>query len=91
MSEHEDRPAVVTEVRAWLVVAAAIVMQLIAVTYWAATLSADIKNLQSQVTDFKQSSAENFSASQARAEFAMVSRAQSDHEERIRNLEKSKK
>ena len=91
MSEHEDRPAVVTEVRAWLVVAAAIVMQLIAVTYWAATLSADIKNLQTQVTDFKTSSADNYSASQARAEFSLVTRIHADHEDRIRKLEHSRK
>jgi hypothetical protein len=49
----DDRPSMLTEVRAWLVVAFAFVVQLIAVVYWAATLSSDIKTLQYQVTEFK--------------------------------------
>lgn len=81
------RPPMMTEVRAWLLVALTFVLQLIALVYWAASLSADIKNLQFQVTDFRAASADRYTLSQAREDWKRYDGNFADHEARIRRLE----
>jgi signal transduction histidine kinase len=89
-NELPARPAMAAEVRAWMVVAGTFVLNLVVVVYWAATLSADIKNLQYQVADFKNGAADRYSNTQATKDFTEVFRQLSDHESRIRAIERNK-
>ena len=83
------RPAMITEVRAWLVVAGAFILNVVVVVYWAATLSAEVRGFQSQLTEFKQGSSGNYSATQANKDFADVYRQLNDHENRLREFERN--
>ena len=42
----EDRPPIVAEVRAWISVAVVLLVHTVGMTWWAATLSADVRALK---------------------------------------------
>ena len=84
------RPTMITEVRAWLVVAGAFLLNVIVVVYWAATLSSKVEGFQTQLTEFKQGSSTSYSATQANKDFADVYRQLNDHENRLREGERNR-
>ncbi|WP_421883321.1 hypothetical protein [Methylibium sp.] len=91
----QQRPTAMVEVRAWLAVALAILVQSGAAIWWAAGLSAKVENLQTSVTEVKtdmkavQQSAQT--AAQAAEDKNTLLRLVSDHESRLRDLERSKR
>jgi hypothetical protein len=82
-----DRPLMVTEIRAWLAVAVAFIAQLVAIIYWAANLTSDIKTLNQRMSDYQVLTARQYTAAEAEKEFAVVNRILADHETRLRRNE----
>lgn len=88
--QTETRPRIAAEVRAWAVVAVAIIVQLVATVWWAATLSAQVQALREVVTDLKAQIAVGYSAQDASRDISPLRGQIIDHEARIRALENRK-
>lgn len=90
-----QRPTAMVEVRAWLVVALAILVQSGSALWWAANITSKVETLQTTVTEVKtdmksvQQSAQT--AAQAAEDKNTLLRLVSDHESRLRDLERSKR
>lgn len=86
----ESRPRIAAEVRAWAVVGVAIIVQLVATVWWAATLSAQVQALREVVTDLKAQIAVSYTAQDALRDLSPIRNQLLDHEARIR-LQEAKK
>lgn len=90
-----QRPTAMVEVRAWLAVALALLVQSGAAIWWASGLSTKVETLQASVTEVKtdmravQQSAQT--AAQAAEDKNTLLRQILDHESRLRDLERSKR
>jgi hypothetical protein len=82
-----DRPLMITEIRAWLTVAIAFTAQLVAIVYWAASLSSDLKSVNQRLSDYQTLTTQKYPASEAEKEFALIKRTLDDHESRLRRQE----
>jgi hypothetical protein len=85
---EQDRPKVAAEVRAWIVVAVAIVAQGLGAVWWAATLSAEMKALRDVVSELKAQIAAGYTAADAGRDLSTIRSQISDHETRIRAMER---
>jgi hypothetical protein len=84
----ENRPKVAAEVRAWVAVTVAIVMQAIGAVWWAATLSAEMKALRDVVSELKAQIAAGYTAADAARDLSTIRVQISDHETRLRAIER---
>lgn len=85
--EQNERPRVAAEVRAWALAAIVFIGQAFGITWWAATLSADFRNLQGQIAELKESLRGGYSATEARRDLSALQAQLNDHEQRIRVVE----
>lgn len=85
---ESKRSSVVTEVKAAVSIAVMLLANVIALVYWAATLSADMRNLQINVSELKNAASNNYTKAQAEVDFGNFRRDVKDHEERLRSLER---
>jgi primosomal protein N'' len=83
----EERPRASAEVRAWVLAAAALMVQLIGVVWWAATLSAQMQALREVVAELKAQIATTYSAENAQRDLAPLRAQVGDHEARLRLIE----
>lgn len=89
-SEGENkRSSVMTEVRAAVSIAIMLLVNVIALVYWAATLSADMRNLQVNVSELRNASTNNYTRAQAEIDLTKFRDDIKDHENRIRFLERT--
>jgi hypothetical protein len=86
--EKPRRPTIAAEFRAWIAVAVTLMINVIVVVYWAATLSENIKTLQTNVAELKSTVADRYTGAQAQKDFTEVYGRIADHENRIRALER---
>lgn len=70
VGKSEERPPVFAEVRAWISVAIVLLAHTVGMTWWAATLSSDVRALKEVLERDRQ--------------------VYSDHEQRLRTLERGK-
>jgi hypothetical protein len=82
-----QRPKIAAEVRAWIVVAVALVVQGMGAVWWAATLSAEMKALRDVVADLKQQIASSYTANDAARDLSGIRGTIGDHEARLRAIE----
>lgn len=85
-----DRPPVAAEVRAWIAVGGALVVNLIGGAWWAATLSADMRNLREAVTAVQQGVSGAYTRQDHARDQSITHQRLEDHEARLRDLERSK-
>ncbi|WP_428419412.1 hypothetical protein [Methylibium sp.] len=90
-----QRPTAMVEVRAWIAVALAILVQSGSALWWAANITSKVEILQTSVTEVKtdmkavQHSAQT--AAQAAEDKNTLLRQILDHESRLRDLERTKR
>jgi hypothetical protein len=83
-----DRPPVAAEVRAWIAVGVTLGVNLIGGAWWAATLSADMRNMREALAAVQQRVAEAYSTHDSARDLAIIRQQLADHESRVRELEK---
>lgn len=84
------RPSVASEMRAWIGVGIVILVNMVGSVWWAATLSADLRQVRETLAEFKILTADRYSGSDANRDSALVQRQFLDHENRIRDIERSR-
>jgi hypothetical protein len=85
-----DRPPVAAEVRAWIAVGVTLGVNLIGGAWWAATLSADMRNLREAVTAVQQGVAGAYTRNDHARDQSLIHQRLEDHEERLRQIERAK-
>lgn len=89
--KEAPRPRVAAEVRAWIVVAVAIIVQAMGAVWWAATLSAELKSLREVVSEVKLQVTGIYTAADAVRDLAPIRERLTDHEQRMRRIELKEK
>jgi Tfp pilus assembly protein PilO len=82
------RSSVITEVKAAVSIAVMLLANVIALVYWAATLSSDIRNLQYNVSELRSAASTVYTKSQADTDLQRLRGDIKDHEDRIRAIER---
>lgn len=82
------RSSIMTEVKAAITIAVMLLANVIAITYWAATLSADMRNLQINVSELGKAAANNYTKTQAEIDLRQLRDDIKDHESRLRLVER---
>lgn len=89
MTEGPKRPSVAAETRAWITVAVMLFVNITGGVWWAATLSAEVKNIRELLTDTKKTLETTYREAEARKEKEMstIQSQLQDQENRLRMLE----
>lgn len=89
MIEGPKRPSVAAETRAWISVAVLLFVNIIGGVWWAATLSAEVKNIRELLTDTKKTLETTYREGEARRdkEISQIQANIQDLENRTRILE----
>lgn len=89
---ERQRPSIVNEVRAWLLVGITLLVNIVGGVWWAATLSAEIKALREMLgrleLQVSTMAGAAYTAAEARRDLEHVQRQLTDHEARLRQLER---
>lgn len=80
----EKRPRVAAEVRAWVLAAVVLLGYGFAMTWWAATLSAQVAALRDTMGDIKAILGTAYSVTDARRDLSAIEAKLQDHEQRLR-------
>lgn len=98
MNDHEDkdanhtireRPTMAAELRAWLTVGIGLLINIAGTIWWAATLSADMRQLRESFTEIKAASVDRYTNSDARRDAAVINASMAEVKERLRDLERA--
>lgn len=84
-----ERPSMASEMRAWVAVGAALLIQIIGGVWWAATLSAQNTQMQSTLTEMRQDMRGYATKADVDRRLDDQSRLLADHEARVRIIERS--
>ena len=88
--EEPERPAVAAEVRAWIVVGFALLVQMSGGVWFAATLNAEVKALRETISDLRVQLQSGYTALDASRDLVPLRATLTDHESRIRAVERGK-
>lgn len=83
----DKRPTVLSEIRAWMIVAATLVFQIVGGVWWAATLSEQNRSMQGLLIEVRRDMKEYALKADVERRFEETLRNFSDHEVRLRQLE----
>jgi hypothetical protein len=89
-TQNERRPTVVAELRAWIAVATVLLVNGIGGVWWAASLSSELKFVQQMLTELRSQVGTTYTTTEARRDREAMEQRISDHEHRLRQLEKGK-
>lgn len=86
-ADRDQRPKVASEVRAWIGVGVVLVMHTVGGVWWAATLTADLRNMRELIGEMKAALGNGYTAAEARRDLSYIQQQLQDHEARIRAVE----